>query len=65
MTKTAQKHGKKWYMSRTLRVNVLVFSLAVIDAYNASFGMPTEVYAFVIPVINVMLRMITEDKLTF
>ena len=43
MEKAHDEHDKKWYMSRTLWANVLVFGLAVIDAYNASFGIPAEV----------------------
>ena len=60
----AKTTAKKWYTSKTLRVNAIVFTLAVLDAYNASFGVPTEVYAFAIPVLNVMLRLVTETKLT-
>ena len=55
---------KKWYMSKTLWVNALVFAIAVLDAYNTSFGIPPEVYAFVVPTLNAALRLVTETKLS-
>ena len=60
----AKTTAKKWYTSKTLWINAIVFTLAVLDAYNASFGIPAEVYAFAIPVLNGMLRLVTETKLT-
>lgn len=56
---------KKWYQSKTLWVNLLALTIATVDAYNASFGMPTELYAFAIPVLNMALRIVSQSQLTY
>lgn len=60
-------NSKKWYMSKTLWWNAVAFGIAVIAAFGYEGTLPDDWVPFVVPVvavINGLLRIITEKKLT-
>jgi len=59
--------SKKWYMSRTLWFNVVAFVVAVLAAFGYEGALPDGWVPFVVPVvtiINTLLRLVTNKKLT-
>ena len=55
---------KKWYLSKTLWVNIVAVLVVVAEYLIAEKIYMPEVHAIVIAVLNLVLRVITKQKLT-
>ena len=58
---------KKWYLSKTLAFNVAAFVAAVLASFGYTGTLPDDWMTFVVPVvtiINALLRLITDKRLT-
>ena len=58
---------KKWYLSKTLWFNVAAFVAAVLASFGYTGALPDDWLPFVVPalaIINAILRLITNKKLT-
>ncbi len=58
---------KKWYMSKTLAFNIVAFIVAVLASFGYEGTLPDAWVPFVVPavtIINLILRLITEKRLT-
>jgi len=55
---------KKWYLSKTLIVNVVAGIAVIIQALTGQEWLDAEAQAAIIVIINVILRVITNQGLT-
>ena len=56
---------KKWYLSKTLWFNVVAVAVFIASAFGyADFIPDADVLAIVAAVLNLVLRLVTNDKLT-
>ena len=55
--------SKKWYASKTLWVNVLAILGMATQEYFGEDIISTELQVLMLPVINVVLRLITDSKI--
>lgn len=58
------KHGKKWYKSKTLWVNIVTLIAVVIQTYTG-FVLSPEAQLAVLTVINILLRLITKEPIVW
>lgn len=58
------KHGKKWYKSKTLWVNIVALIAVVIQTYTG-FVLDPEAQLAVLTVINILLRLITKEPIVW
>lgn len=54
---------KQWYLSKTLWANAIMFGALAAQTVNASFVVSPEIQAGLLAIINVILRMVTNQKL--
>jgi hypothetical protein len=54
---------KKWYLSKTLWINIIAFIAFFIQVQFGKDLIPPEVQASLLAVINLILRMITREEL--
>lgn len=54
---------KKWYLSKTLRVNALMFVAVLIHSITGEDLLTPEVQEAIIIVVNVILRFVTKEEL--
>ena len=54
---------KKWYKSKTLITNILLFILAMIQAATGQSWFSPDLQVVAIAIINALLRFVTKDKL--
>lgn len=55
---------KKWYMSKTLWVNVLAIAVMVTEYLIANQLYSPEIHVIVLAVINMILRLVTNTGVT-
>ncbi len=53
---------KKWYLSKTLWVNILATAAAAAEKYFG-IGVGAEEQMAILAIINLILRLVTKDKL--
>ena len=59
--------SKKWYLSKTLWVNVIAFVVAVLSGFGLVGELDPSLTPFVVPVIaiiNFVLRLVTNKSIT-
>ncbi|HEY5585665.1 MAG TPA: hypothetical protein VIK78_14410 [Ruminiclostridium sp.] len=54
---------KKWYKSKTLITNILLFILAMIQSATGQSWFSPDLQVVAIAIINALLRFITKDKI--
>ncbi|MBS4007270.1 MAG: hypothetical protein KGZ45_02420 [Clostridium sp.] len=56
--------GKKWYLSRTIWVNIIAFAALLLKS-EAGIALTSEETAGILVVLNLILRMITKQPLRY
>ena len=54
---------KKWYMSKTLWVNIIGLACILIQMLNKEFIVDVEVQATMLSIVNIILRLITKEEI--
>lgn len=54
---------KKWYLSKTLWLNVLAAIIAVIQAAQGQAWLSPELQVFILAVLNALVRLITNTAI--
>ena len=57
--------NKKWYESKTIWVNVVATIAIVIQTVSGKDIIPAETQVGIIAVVNLLLRMITKENITW
>lgn len=56
---------KKWYLSKTFWVNIIAIIALIGQSYLGEQFLPAEEQAIILGAVNLVLRFVTKEKLTW
>jgi len=55
---------KKWYMSKTIWLNMLAIAVTVVQALQGQPWLPVETQVLILAVLNALVRFVTNTSIT-
>jgi hypothetical protein len=56
---------KKWYLSKTIWVNLILLVASIINSYDADININAADQVIILSAVNIILRFITKEQITW